>query len=887
MALDTGRLLCCNHVTPIPISDHVIRRVERLAYRQGFQSLKFFTRTGEQMHDAHQIAGVDYIDDGEPQPHPRDDLDDEDDEDYIDDDESDDESDDDDDDDGDEPGRPTTNNRQANQNAHQHEEDDTNFENEEDDEPIIAEDDDQDEDQEEDHEDTESDAAGGDDVHDGALCPEDEHDDADSPTIARDNEDPVDTGYETPEDVREYDDDSSDEDHETSDEDADDSDYKETLDPRSGEDPPRRSSRESRAPERLSPKTSGKSYLAKGRTKTNKHKKARKVTFLDQNLKRLNCLHNLARQTCNDKDKELSYSDEEAAMLAQVMVHFNEQSTQPGLCFGQQYMLKKGLKIFQEKGHDASVDELRQMHDRKCFIPRSVREMSQSERRKAQEALMFLTEKRDGRIKGRMVYNGKPTREWLSKEEVASPTVSLEALYILGTIDAHERRDIMTADVPNAFIQTPMPKGEGVERVMMKITGVLVDMLVRLDPELYSGHVVFEKGRKVVYVELMRAAYGQLSASLLWYRKFRGDLEGIGFVFNDYDPCVANRTVNGKQHTVRFHVDDLLSSHVNPKVNDKFGEWLEKMYGEYKPVEPTRGKVHDYLGMVFDFREDGVFTVDMKAYVKGMIEDFPEELRKAAETPATEKLLDIGKGKLLSDERREAYHTSVAKGLFVCKRARPDIQPTIAVLSTRVKGPTSSDWDKLLRMMQYLKGTSEFVLRLRADSLRVVKWYVDASFAVHPDYRSHTGAVMTMGEGATQGMSRKQKLNTRSSTEAELVGADDAATMILWTELFMDAQGYPLEKNILFQDNKSAILLETNGKRSAGKRSRALNVRYFFLTDQVEKGHLSIEYCPTDMMWGDYMTKPLQGEKFRYFRDLILGRSREDASNAEHRRLKK
>ena len=80
--------------------------------------------------------------------------------------------------------------------------------------------------------------------------------------------------------------------------------------------------------------------------------------------------------------------------------------------------------------------------------------------------------------------------------------------------------------------------------------------------------------------------------------------------------------------------------------------------------------------------------------------------------------------------------------------------------------------------MEYLNGTKELMLRLWADDLRVVKWYVDASFAVHPDYRSHTGAAMTLGEGAVIGLSKKQKLNTRSSTEAELVGADDAATMI-------------------------------------------------------------------------------------------------------------
>ena len=130
---------------------------------------------------------------------------------------------------------------------------------------------------------------------------------------------------------------------------------------------------------------------------------------------------------------------------------------------------------------------------------------------------------------------------------------------------------------------------------------------------------------------------------------------------------------------------------------------------------------------------------------------------------------------------------------------------------------------------------------------------------------------MTLGDGAIIGLSKKQKLNTRSSTKAELVGADDAATMILWTGLFMEQQGYPLEKNILYQDNKSAILLETNGQRSAGKHSRALNVQYFFLTDQVEKKNLTIDYCPTDEMWGDFMTKPLQGEKFIKFRNLIMG----------------
>ena len=130
---------------------------------------------------------------------------------------------------------------------------------------------------------------------------------------------------------------------------------------------------------------------------------------------------------------------------------------------------------------------------------------------------------------------------------------------------------------------------------------------------------------------------------------------------------------------------------------------------------------------------------------------------------------------------------------------------------------------------------------------------------------------MTYGQGAIQAISRKQKLNTRSSTESELVGVDDALTPIMWTRLFMEAQGYKIRENIVKQDNKSSILLETNGKKSSSKRTRALNIRYFSITDHVEKGNVLIEYCPTDDMTADYLTKPLNGKKFVKFRNEIMG----------------
>jgi len=330
---------------------------------------------------------------------------------------------------------------------------------------------------------------------------------------------------------------------------------------------------------------------------------------------------------------------------------------------------------------------------------------------------------------------------------------------------------------------------------------------------------------------------------------------------------------DGKQHTVRFHVDDLMSSHVDPQVNTNFLKWLNRMYGHHGAVKATRGKVHDYLGMKFDFTEKGKVKIDMVDYMSSMVDDFSTKLSPTdvAPTPAGEDLFSEGKGPKLDRQRTEEFHTVVAKGLFASKRARPDIAPTIAVLATRVKSPDEDDWKKLIRLLKYINGTRKDVLILSADDLRVLKWYVDSAFAVHPDFKSHTGGTLTLGRGAPISISRKQKLNTTSSTTAELVGADDASVMILWTKLFMEAQGYPIDKNILYQDNKSAILLEENGKKSSSKRTRALNIRYFFLTDQIEKGNLVVEYCPTNEMIADYMSKPLQGQLFAKFKKAIMG----------------
>ena len=159
-------------------------------------------------------------------------------------------------------------------------------------------------------------------------------------------------------------------------------------------------------------------------------------------------------------------------------------------------------------------------------------------------------------------------------------------------------------------------------------------------------------------MQVLKAIYGMLESALLFYKKFRADLEEIGYEINPYDMCVANKIINGKQHTVTWHVDDLKFSHEDPKVNDKPTKWLEDKYGRKEhPVKFVRGPRHDYLGMTLDYSVKGEVKIDMVKYVKSMVNDFPEDLGgKSCSTPANENLFKLNprSGKL-SQAKKEFF----------------------------------------------------------------------------------------------------------------------------------------------------------------------------------------------------------------------------------------
>jgi hypothetical protein len=216
----------------------------------------------------------------------------------------------------------------------------------------------------------------------------------------------------------------------------------------------------------------------------------------------------------------------------------------------------------------------------------------------------------------------------------------------------------------------------------------------------------------------------------------------------------------------------------------------------------------------------------------------------------------------LPEKQKAAFHNVVAKALYVTKRAWPDIAVSIAFLTTRVHCPDVQDWVKLCHLVKYLQSTVNLPLVLDATSGGVLHWYMDTAFVVHPNIRGHSGGAITLGLGFPISSFGKQKLNTCSLAEIELVGVDNLMSLIIWSHNFLKAQGFVVVNNILHQDNRSAILLEQNGKMSSGKRTKHIAIRYFFVTDRIRAGEISPKWCPTGEMIADFLTKPLQGAMF-------------------------
>jgi len=396
----------------------------------------------------------------------------------------------------------------------------------------------------------------------------------------------------------------------------------------------------------------------------------------------------------------------------------------------------------------------------------------------------------------------------------------------------------------------------------MWISKSLVPYMIEAMPE--AAQYVDHKGR--VLVRLLKALYGCIMSSRLWFEHIRDILLRGGYRQNDYDCCVFHKGELGNRCSAAVHVDDLF---ITASTEALAQELIDLLRANLQEVKVKSGKVNTYLGMRIT-ETDTHLEADMDHYVRECVEW--SGVTGTVKTPADDTLFRISEDSgELSHGAHERFHTGTAKLLFAAKRCRPGILTSVNFLCSRVANSTEDDELKLNRVMKYLNGTPiqpvKFVKGVYKMDLFA---YVDAGYGVHDTGESRSGLAVTLNGTPVLCKTMRQKIVTKSSTEAELVALSDGLTEIIWCREFIQSAGFILPATGVGEDNMSVLSL-LEGRKFGTARTKHISVRYFFICDRIANGELVMVYVPTKEQLADILSKALMGEQFQVLNPRLHG----------------
>ena len=514
-----------------------------------------------------------------------------------------------------------------------------------------------------------------------------------------------------------------------------------------------------------------------------------------------------------------------------------------------------------EQALEALIAELRAQYEvQKTLKPVKEADLTKEEMSKRLRSLTFVKEKfkPDGsfdKTKARMTIMGNFQKPGTYSETWAGTANPLSIMTLLD-IATQLDYDVESHDIPNAFLIPEMEEGDVIHVELEKICSV---MLMKLYPELEQ----YRTARGTIIMKLEKYVYGLKQAA----RKFSEHVQKIlvkhGFKPTRGDPCVFVLECDGGRVYIAIHVDDLLVVGTNVAAMDKARSILK---AEFSSTESSADGRLFFLGMhIVRDRSKRVMRVTMDKHVSAIVEKHAERC-KAQKTPAAPDLFDESTGEAMD---ATAYASVLMSLMYVARFTRPDILLAVNALATKMAKPTASDWKKLFRVLGYVKATPDKGLTFKAvDGGPKLKLYVDASHAVHPDGKGQGGMVITLGSAPILAKTWKFKHVTLSSTEAELSALAEAATYVVWTREFLADLGFPQgEPTTIYEDNMSAIQMSKKGGGNF-KRSKHLMVRQTFINELIDSGVLSLQYCPTNNMVADFLTKPVDRATLMHLLEL-------------------
>ncbi len=540
--------------------------------------------------------------------------------------------------------------------------------------------------------------------------------------------------------------------------------------------------------------------------------------------------------------------------------------------YGLHYSVKEGLRKCPDKAIPAIVDELKQMIDLGVWQPVERSSLTYKEVLEAVPVVTFLKDKINPangeieRVKARSTMGGnRLNTETFENENLRSPTVDMSAVFAFLAISATKKWKVSTTDIKGAFLKAFFPKHI---RVIMKLGPELTSIIVNI-PNIGEQYKRYLNADGTVYVRVYRALYGHPLSAKLWHKHLSNTLINAGWKQTMNDECIFTLHKDKEASIITIHVDDLLHVYSNEKLQQYLETALRKAY---KDINVQKGDDITYLGMKIHFdRKINSVEINQKVYMEEMMKVY--NVQGFENTPANATLFNRNKEPAKPIDSG-TYSSMLMKIMYLAKRTRPDLLLTVAYLATKSQNPTIIEWKQLMHLLKYINATKDYGIVLRPNSLRL-HVSCDASFNIHDDAKSHSGIIIQLGAegGPIFAKSVKQKIVSRSSTEAELNALYDAIPEVEWLRgLLLEA--LPNEKDlklpaIIEQDNKSSIILSETGEAKRGK-TKHMQLRLHYIREAIGKGGVNLKYSNTNEILADYLTKPLVGQQFQYLRDRLV-----------------
>lgn len=454
------------------------------------------------------------------------------------------------------------------------------------------------------------------------------------------------------------------------------------------------------------------------------------------------------------------------------------------------------------------------------------------------------------RYKARLVVLGNHQRFGEDFFETYAPVLRYESLRLLLAFAIFHDLEIHQMDVEGAFLQA------------------------ELDEEIYvrppEGYRDPKHPHKVW--RLVKSLYGLKQAPMIWNQKIDGLLKSKGYTPMQADPCVYIRWEEDKVTIVSLFVDDIIII-ANKELLDKTKDVLKAAFPVKDLNEPT-----SVLGMEFlRDREKGTLRLRQSGHIGGIIKRAGLENSKPCPSPAVEGLKLPTLEHTAPGYEDKAYPHLVGALLYVACTTRWDIGYIVAYLCRFTNAWGKEHWEALKRVVRYLHGTRDFTITYSRKGTEPTGWalpvgYSDSDWAGDTvDRKSISGNVFLLAGGPISWASKKQKSVAVSSCEAELLALSQATLQGLYLRRFLEPLRLPTnESTTIYTDSQSSMAVVNREERGAfHARLKHLDVRALHIADSTSTRLINLEYCPTNEMVADILTKSLSIDKFCRVRDLV------------------